>query len=188
MNCCTYAILQNKTGEYSSYKNQISQLEYTFFIFYLLEMSLKMISHGLILFKNSYFRNGWNILDFIVILSLVFIHSNTFTSIDLSFFKSLKILLPLKTISGMKKIKLILTAFFNAIPLILNSLLILILCYFFYALLGLELFSGILKNRCMNIETGYNLISNNNLKICGNLQCSEVRNFIKFNLQVNFIG
>ena len=175
MNCCTYAILQNKTGEYSSYKKQISNLEYAFFILYLLEMVLKMISNGLLLSKNSYFQNGWNVLDFTVILSLIFIYSNTLSSIDVSFFKSLKILVPFKAVSGMRKIKLIITAFFNAIPLILDTLIILVFCYSFYALFGLQLFSGILKNRCMNLETGYNNLIPNNIKVCGNLDCNEVR-------------
>lgn len=175
LNCCTYAILQNKTGEYSSYKSQISDFEYVFFLFYLLEMILKMIGSGLLFSRNSYFRNGWNILDFAVILSLMFIYSNTFSSIDVSFFKSLKILVPLKAVSGMRKIQLIITAFFNAIPLILDTLIILLFCYLFYALFGLQLFSGILKNRCMNLETGFNMIIQNTIKVCGNIDCLEVR-------------
>ena len=40
--------------------------------FFILEASMKIISQGLIRHKNAYLRDGWNIVDFLVVMSSIF--------------------------------------------------------------------------------------------------------------------
>lgn len=46
----------------------LHHIELAFQIVFLIECTLKIIGMGLFLKKNSYLRNGWNLLDFIVII------------------------------------------------------------------------------------------------------------------------
>ena len=45
----------------------ISVVEYVCLAVFLLEMTIKMTAVGLFMHKTAYFRDGWNILDFIAV-------------------------------------------------------------------------------------------------------------------------
>ena len=40
--------------------------------FFILEATMKILTQGLISHKNAYLRDGWNIVDFIIVLSSIF--------------------------------------------------------------------------------------------------------------------
>ena len=44
----------------------IEKIETAFLVLYTIEMGLKIFGTGFILHKNSYIRDGWNVLDFII--------------------------------------------------------------------------------------------------------------------------
>lgn len=46
----------------------INQFMFAFQIMFVIECVLKIIAMGFVLNENSYLRNGWNIIDFIVIV------------------------------------------------------------------------------------------------------------------------
>jgi hypothetical protein len=48
--------------------NNSSYIDLGFLIIYTIEMILKVIALGFVMEKNSYLRDPWNILDFIVVL------------------------------------------------------------------------------------------------------------------------
>jgi voltage-dependent calcium channel L type alpha-1D len=50
---------------------QLAMFDIIFVAIFTLEMLVKMIAYGVVLHPNSYFRDGWNILDFIIVVSSV---------------------------------------------------------------------------------------------------------------------
>lgn len=44
------------------------QVEYLFLIIFTVEAFLKIIAYGLLCHPNAYLRNGWNLLDFIIVV------------------------------------------------------------------------------------------------------------------------
>ena len=180
-NCVTYTLLRNQKGNYVTYIDEIKRMEFAFFIFYLLEMILKLLAQGLIILKNSYFRNGWNILDFLVIIGLVLSYTDIFPSFDFSILRSLRLLGPLRTIASFRRFQIILSAFFSSLPLFMDALLILLFSYSIYAIMGLQLFSGILKFRCIDIGTGLQTLD----ELCGNLSCPNKSICIKTLKSIN---
>lgn len=44
------------------------QVEYLFLIIFTVEAFLKVIAYGLLFHPNAYLRNGWNLLDFIIVV------------------------------------------------------------------------------------------------------------------------
>lgn len=43
-------------------------VEYAFLIIFTIETFLKIIAYGLVMHQNSYVRNGWNMLDFVIVI------------------------------------------------------------------------------------------------------------------------
>ena len=51
-------------------RNQIvNSLSTTFSVLFMIEFLLKVIAYGFIFHKKGYIRDGWNILDFIVVIA-----------------------------------------------------------------------------------------------------------------------
>lgn len=66
---CTYLALDREIDVVTKNSNKI---ELCFLIIYIIEMVLKVIAMGFFSQKHSYLRDGWNILDFsVVIMGLV---------------------------------------------------------------------------------------------------------------------
>lgn len=160
---------RNQKGNYLVYTDEIKRLEFFFFLFYLLEAFLKILGLGLILSKASYLRNGWNILDFIVIIGLILSYSDVFPTFDFTMLRSFRLIGPLRTVTSFKRLQIILSAIFSALPLFISALFILVFCYTLYSIIGLQLFSGILKNRCFDLNTGIKLSDS----LCGNQNCGK---------------
>ena len=55
---------------------------------------------------------------------------------------------PLRTISSIKGLKVLMTALISAIPLLGDTLTILFGFFLTFAIAGCQLFTGVLKNRC----------------------------------------
>ena len=184
MNCVTYTLLQNQKGNYRNYVNSIKNLEFAFFVFYLLEMTLKILGFGFFLSSNAYFRVGWNLLDFLVIMGLILSYSQILPSFNFSILRSLRLLGPLRTITSFSRLQIILRALFSALPLFFDALVILLFSYTIYAIIGLQLFSGVLKYRCTYPNTGL-LYSD---ELCGNLSCPSetvcAKGFTSVNMDV----
>ena len=170
MNCITYILKQNREGEYVSYLDTINQFETTFLVFYLIEMSLKFVSFGLFVDKHAYFRDGWNILDFFVIINLVLLNSNvTFGLIkDYSLLRIIRLMRPLRALTRFKQLRTIISSLLAALPLLLDFLLILLFFFLIYAAVGLNLFSGLLSYRCFDPIIG--VVINEDIA-CGNAVC-----------------
>ena len=103
-----------------------------------LEALLKIISYGFLANgPDSYLKEPWNILDFVIVLSaLTGIIAGE--EVDISFIKSLRILRilrPLRLISRNEGLKVAITSLFNSIPSIINLQIIVLFFIFLFAIL-----------------------------------------------------
>jgi hypothetical protein len=124
-----------------------SFLKYSDYIltsFFLAESLLKIIAFGL-LFNGevSYLRNGWNAIDFTVVIisiaSLV-ISGNKFKIVKI--FRLLRILRPLRVVSKNKGLKIGIQALFSAIPRLFNVTIISLLFFIICGIIGITYFKG----------------------------------------------
>lgn len=120
-------------------------------------MLIKVAGYGFILNKDSYIRNYWNVLDFIIVVTSI---QTMFFGISFSVnsIRAIRVLRPLRTITKIKALKMIVRTLFAAIPLVFDSIIMLTTALFVFAILGTQLFNGALKKNCINISNG---ISNN---------------------------
>ncbi|XP_045929720.1 voltage-dependent T-type calcium channel subunit alpha-1H-like isoform X2 [Micropterus dolomieu] len=116
---------------------------------FLVEMLVKVLAFGLIIGKQSYFRSSWNMVDgFLAILSLahfIIILVSTADDHMLAILKVLRLirtLRPLRVIKRAPKLKLAVDALMASVKPIRNILLICCAFFFFYGILGVQLFRG----------------------------------------------
>lgn len=170
LNCLTYSLISNRSNHYENYTELISLSRDFFLFFYIVEMGLKVFAFGLFVPYNSYFRDGWNWLDFIVIITLIVTYTDV-KSLDISLLRLLRLLKPPRDHLVFGPFRIIVSALFSALPLLFVAFSMLIFFYLFYAIAGLQIFSGILKQRCFQNETGLIYLPSGNDYLCGNLKC-----------------
>ncbi|XP_044525037.1 sodium channel protein type 9 subunit alpha-like [Gracilinanus agilis] len=128
-------------------------LEYGDMIFtyiFILEMLLKWMAYG----YKTYFSNVWCWLEFLVVnISLVCLVANHLGYSDLATLKSLRILRILSIYEG---VRVVLHTFLKAVPSILEALLVWLMCWLLFSLMGVNLFAGKFF-KCINITTGERL-------------------------------
>ncbi|KAJ8285684.1 hypothetical protein GJAV_G00029740 [Gymnothorax javanicus] len=133
--------------------NVLKYLDYVFTGVFTFEMVIKMVDLGLLLHPGAYFRDLWNILDFIVVsgalVAFAFTSQQNVTrgtkGKDISTIKSLRVLRvlrPLKTIKRLPKLKAVFDCVVNSLKNVLNILIVYILFMFIFAVIAVQLFKG----------------------------------------------
>lgn len=118
-------------------------IDYTFTAFFTFESVFKIISLGFVMESNSYLRESWSILDFIIVIfSLIDL---VLTNYDLSFIKILRllrILRPLRFISHNKNMKIVVNSLLKSLPGLGNVLIFIFLIWLMFGILGINFMSG----------------------------------------------
>mmetsp|Transcript_7040 Transcript_7040/g.10352 ORF Transcript_7040/g.10352 Transcript_7040/m.10352 type:complete len:1813 (+) Transcript_7040:1-5439(+) len=122
---------------------------------FLVEMCLKIVMLGVIWNKHSYFRDWWNVLDFVIVV--ISILTLVIRDERLLAIKALRALRPLRFINKIKGLKIILTTLFRSIPSIFNVLIISMLIYIIFGILGVQLFKGQFRYCTIDHVSSYNL-------------------------------
>ncbi|XP_024919998.1 voltage-dependent P/Q-type calcium channel subunit alpha-1A isoform X3 [Cynoglossus semilaevis] len=127
--------------------NVLRYFDYVFTGVFTFEMLVKMVDLGLVLHQGSYFRDLWNILDFIVVSGalVAFAFTGSSKGKDISTIKSLRVLRvlrPLKTIKRLPKLKAVFDCVVNSLKNVLNILIVYLLFMFIFAVVAVQLFKG----------------------------------------------
>ena len=124
---------------------------------FILEAFLKILSAGFVFHKNSYLRDGWCVLDFIIV---VFSAADMiFTDQEFYFVKILRllrILRPLRFVTHNKNIKIIVNAVLESSNSLLNVSMVILLFKVMFSMIGVSLFRGKL-GYCSGIPSPYNI-------------------------------
>ncbi|XP_062583302.1 sodium channel protein 1 brain-like isoform X2 [Saccostrea cucullata] len=141
--------------------------EYVFLGIYTMECIVKLTARGLIINKFTYLRDPWNWLDFIVIISAYVTIVIDFTSApstgeeDGSVFnpqmlRTFRVLRALKTVSIVPGLKTIVGALLRAFKLLFEVIILTTFCLMIFALFGLQVYVGILRQKCVANVPEYN--------------------------------
>ncbi|XP_015914101.1 sodium channel protein 1 brain [Parasteatoda tepidariorum] len=138
----------------------IEETEYVFLVIYTIEMIIKVIAKGFILNKYSYLRNPWNWLDFIVVLSGYITLSLQAIGVaigNLSGLRTFRVLRALKTVSITPGLKTIVNAMLHSMGMLLEVMTLTVFCLMVFALLALQLYIGLLRQKCVRSFTFGNI-------------------------------
>ncbi|KGL80455.1 Voltage-dependent P/Q-type calcium channel subunit alpha-1A, partial [Tinamus guttatus] len=127
--------------------NVLRYFDYVFTGVFTFEMVIKMVDLGLVLHQGAYFRDLWNILDFIVVSGalVAFAFTGRSQGEDINPIKSLRVLRvlrPLKTIKRLPKLKAVFDCVVNSLKNVLNILIVYMLFMFIFAVVAVQLFKG----------------------------------------------
>lgn len=107
---------------------------------FIAEALAKIIVLGFVKGKNSYLKDYWNILDFtIVSFSVLNWILDSFSDISVSFlrgFRALRALRPLRMVSKNEGMKIVVNSLLTSIPNLFNVMLISLLFYLVFGILG----------------------------------------------------
>ncbi|XP_065438770.1 sodium channel protein type 5 subunit alpha-like isoform X4 [Chrysemys picta bellii] len=170
-------------------KNIKTLLEYADKIFtyiFVLEMLLKWVAYG---FKK-YFTNAWCWLDFLIVdISVVCLIATTLDYDQLGAMKSLRTLRalrPLRALSRFESIRVVVNALLGAIPSIMNVLLVCLIFWLIFSIMGVNLFAGKF-GKCINKTAGDMPLDSkviNNMSEC--ILYNVTGNFYWTKVKVNF--
>ncbi|KAF6313448.1 sodium voltage-gated channel alpha subunit 10 [Rhinolophus ferrumequinum] len=134
------------------------KLECVFTVIYTFEALIKILARGFCLDEFTYMRDPWNWLDFSVI-TLAYIGEATDLR-GISGLRTFRVLRALKTVSVIPGLKVIVGALIHSVRKLADVTILTIFCLSVFALVGLQLFKGNLKNKCVKNCTAFNETAN----------------------------
>ena len=113
-----------------SYGNLLSLLDTVILVVFIIEISIKMVYRGL-----GFFKNGWNVFDFLVVSIALIPASGPFAVV-----RALRILRVLRLLSMVPQMRTVVQAFIVAIPGMLSIVALILLIFYVSAVLATNLF------------------------------------------------
>ena len=96
---------------------------------------LKIAAMGFIWNKHSYLRDSWNILDFVIVVS-GYVGMMFQGGTNLSVLRSFRVIRPLRTISSIEGLRVIVSALVASLPLLRDTILVLLFFFVIFAIAG----------------------------------------------------
>uniref|UniRef100_A0A8C0IV22 Sodium channel protein n=1 Tax=Chelonoidis abingdonii TaxID=106734 RepID=A0A8C0IV22_CHEAB len=125
---------------------KISVHSYPFTI-YTFEVLIKILARGFWLNEFSFLRDPWNWLDFSVIAMA---YAGEFTDLgNVLALRTFRVLRALKTISILPGLKVIVGALIQSVKKLTDVMILTVFCLSVFALIGLQLFKGNLRHKCV---------------------------------------
>uniref|UniRef100_A0A673YCN0 Sodium channel protein n=1 Tax=Salmo trutta TaxID=8032 RepID=A0A673YCN0_SALTR len=140
------------------------QVEYTFTGIYTFECLVKVVARGFCIDGFTFLRDPWNWLDFMVI-SMAYI--TEFVDLgNVSALRTFRVLRALKTISVIPGLKTIVGALIQSVKKLSDVMILTVFCLGVFALIGLQLFMGNLRQKCViwPINSTENFLANGSIE------------------------
>uniref|UniRef100_A0A8C6XSC0 Sodium channel protein n=1 Tax=Naja naja TaxID=35670 RepID=A0A8C6XSC0_NAJNA len=132
-------------------------VEQTFTAIYTFESLIKILARGFCMTEFTFLRDPWNWLDFSVIIMA---YITEFVDLgNVSALRTFRVLRALKTISVISGLKTIVGALIQSVKKLADVMILTVFCLSVFALIGLQLFMGNLRNKCVRDYTEFESIN-----------------------------
>ncbi|XP_047738439.1 voltage-dependent calcium channel type A subunit alpha-1 [Hyalella azteca] len=132
---------------------ELEKTEPYFLFIFCIESSLKILALGFVLHPNSYLRNIWNIMDFVVVVTgFVTLSMQEDLGVDLRTLRAIRVLRPLKLVSGIPSLQVVLKSIIKAMAPLLQIGLLVLFAIVIFAIIGLDFYCGALHKTCYSLE------------------------------------
>ncbi|CAJ1052909.1 voltage-dependent P/Q-type calcium channel subunit alpha-1A isoform X1 [Xyrichtys novacula] len=151
-NCIVLALEQHlPDGDKTPLSERLEDTEPYFIAIFCFESGIKILALGFALHKGSYLRNGWNVMDFVVVLTGIL--SKVGSQLDLRTLRAVRVLRPLKLVSGIPSLQVVLKSIMKAMIPLLQIGLLLFVAILMFAIIGLEFYMGEFHKTCFDEVT-----------------------------------
>uniref|UniRef100_K7FBG9 Voltage-dependent P/Q-type calcium channel subunit alpha-1A n=1 Tax=Pelodiscus sinensis TaxID=13735 RepID=K7FBG9_PELSI len=152
-NCIVLALEQHLPDEDKTpMSERLDDTEPYFIGIFCFEAGIKIIALGFAFHKGSYLRNGWNVMDFVVVLTGIL--AKVGSDFDLRTLRAVRVLRPLKLVSGIPSLQVVLKSIMKAMIPLLQIGLLLFFAILIFAIIGLEFYMGKFHTTCFDVLTG----------------------------------
>ncbi|XP_028840829.1 voltage-dependent T-type calcium channel subunit alpha-1H isoform X2 [Denticeps clupeoides] len=117
------------------------------FAFFAVEMVIKMVALG-IFGSKCYLGDTWNRLDFFIVMAGMMEYSLDGHNASLSAIRTVRVLRPLRAINRVPSMRILVTLLLDTLPMLGNVLLLCFFVFFIFGIVGVQLWAGLLRNRC----------------------------------------
>ncbi|XP_063787224.1 voltage-dependent P/Q-type calcium channel subunit alpha-1A isoform X12 [Pseudophryne corroboree] len=167
-NCIVLAMEQHlPEGDKTPMSERLDDTEPYFIGIFCFETGIKIIALGFAFHKGSYLRNGWNMMDFVVVLTGIV--ASTGPEFDLRTLRAVRVLRPLKLVSGIPSLQVVLKSIMKAMIPLLQIGLLLFFAILIFAIIGLDFYIGKFHNSCYEPQGDENKVEG----LCGNESSSR---------------
>ncbi|XP_076122841.1 voltage-dependent T-type calcium channel subunit alpha-1H [Alosa pseudoharengus] len=125
----------------------LQALDDCIFAFFAIEMIMKMVAFG-IWGSKCYLGDTWNRLDFFIVMAGMMEYSLDGHNASLSAIRTVRVLRPLRAINRVPSMRILVTLLLDTLPMLGNVLLLCFFVFFIFGIVGVQLWSGLLRNRC----------------------------------------
>uniref|UniRef100_A0A7N8XI52 Voltage-dependent N-type calcium channel subunit alpha n=1 Tax=Mastacembelus armatus TaxID=205130 RepID=A0A7N8XI52_9TELE len=152
-NCIVLALEQHlPASDKTPMSERLDDTEPYFIGIFCFEAAIKIIALGFAFHKGSYLRNGWNVMDFVVVLTGIL--ATVGSDFDLRTLRAVRVLRPLKLVSGIPSLQVVLKSIMKAMVPLLQIGLLLFFAIVMFAIIGVEFYMGKFHTTCFKISTG----------------------------------
>ncbi|XP_077274836.1 calcium voltage-gated channel subunit cacophony isoform X13 [Temnothorax americanus] len=154
-NCVVLALEEHLPNKDKTILAQsLESTEIYFLGIFCVEASLKILALGFVLHRGSYLRNIWNIMDFFVVVTgiITSLSQGIHLEMDLRTLRAIRVLRPLKLVSGIPSLQVVLKSIIKAMAPLLQIGLLVLFAIVIFAIIGLEFYSGTLHKTCYSVE------------------------------------
>ncbi|KAJ8254296.1 hypothetical protein COCON_G00209080 [Conger conger] len=160
LNCVTLGMFQpcEDINCKSKWSTVLQVFDDFIFAFFAVEMVLKMLALG-IFGSKCYLGDPWNRLDFFIVMAGMLEYSlgghNATSAI-----RTVRVLRPLRAINRVPSMRILVTLLLDTLPMLGNVLLLCFFVFFIFGIVGVQLWAGLLRNRCFlqeDLKMEYNL-------------------------------
>ena len=105
--------------------------------------------------KHAYLRDGWNAVDFMVVLLGWAPYLPYFANAsdnNLTGVRVVRLLRPLRTLHSIHGLRDLVNGLLKSIPPLLNVLLLFVFCFVLFGIVGIQLFAGNLRQQCYEVD------------------------------------
>jgi hypothetical protein len=127
--------------------------EYYFTVAFTAEFLVKVVAMGFFVDANSYLRDAWNWLDFIVVVSgLVTIAFQSMVAATggggLTFLRTFRVLRPLRSLSALPGVRALVDTVILSLPRLANVCFLGVFLFVTFGILGINFWGGVMHRRC----------------------------------------
>ena len=134
-----------------NHNGTIEDFGIVFTYIFIVECFMKIIAMGFIIHKNSYLRDTWNRLDFIVVVVGIVEEVQKYSdpygdskSSGMKSLRTLRVLRPLRSINAFPSMKRLIGSLLSSLPSLANAVVFMFFIFLLFGILGIQSFQGVL--------------------------------------------
>ena len=152
LNCIVLGINDYNSANAQTWRDDVNiYSDPVFTALFTLEMILKIIAFGFILGKNTYLKDKWNWIDFVVVVTSLLSLFPQFG--NYSAIRTFRLLRPLRSLNSLQNMKILVSTLLSSLAQLGEIIVFALFFFLIFAIMGVSLWSGSIHYRCR--ETQY---------------------------------